>query len=544
MTGQRRARRGAAAAASVLGACLVLAACSGSHTSGSTSSAGSAGGSAGSPPATKAAVLNYQFVGPPLSLNPALNGTSDDSNFTALDYDSLIYQAPNGTFEPDLAASWHYVGTGNKEFELTLRSGVKFSDGSPLTAQAVKNSLDYYRKVIGPEQSLISALTSVTVSGPLTVDLHFSSPVPDAPLLLSAEYEAGAIIGPKGLADPSSLTTSSDGAGQYTYDGAASVTNSAYTYVANPNYWNPSAVHYKKIVIHIIGQPSSVLSALQTGQVAAASGATSTVAQAKSAGMDVVPTPFGTWTLVLDDRAGTVSKPLASLQVRQAINYAIDRSGIVKAVAGGYGVPTDEALGIPGTSAYSNSLANYYSYNVSKAKALMAAAGYANGFTLPVLSESILDANDSIVQAVASDLAQIGITVKLTTVSASLSQFFGDALSKQYPAVFWLTGGGNDAYTSGQSFIPTAGTPLNPMGSTDPQVTSLYNQANAAPVAQQAALYQQLQDRLVKLAWFAPVYQADDIYYMTSSVKNYSSSAVKPTMMLAAPIPTDGWYSS
>jgi peptide/nickel transport system substrate-binding protein len=285
------------------------------------------------------------------------------------------------------------------------------------------------------------------------------------------------------------------------------------------------------------------LSALQTGQLDAASGATSTVQQAKTAGMNVVPTAFGTWTLVLDDRAGAVSKPLASLDVREAINYAIDRTGIVKAVAGGYGVPTDEALATPGTSAYSNSLANYYSYNVAKAKSLMAAAGYPNGFTLPVLSESILDTNDSIVQAVASDLAQIGITVKLTTVSASLSQFFGDALSKQYPAIFWLTGGG-DAYTSGQTFIPTAGAALNPFGTTDSQVTQQYNAANAAPASQQAALYQQLQSTLVKLAWFAPVYQAEDIYYFSSSVKNYQTSAAKPSMMLTAPIPADGWYSS
>lgn len=540
MTGLRRAPGRAAAAVSVLGVCLVLAACSGSHSSGSASSSG---GAVSSPPTAAAADLNYQFVGPPLSLNPALNGISDDSNFTALDYDALIYQAPNGAFEPDLATSWHYVGSGNEAFQLTLRSGVKFSDGSPVTAQAVVNSMNYYRKVLGPEQSLLSALTSVTTAGPMTVDLHFSAPVPDVPELLSAGYEAGDIIGPKGLANPNSLTTSSDGAGEYLYDAAASVTNSTYTYTENPDYWNPSAVHYKKIVIHIIGQPSSVLSALQTGQLDAASGATSTVQQAKTAGMNVVPTAFGTWTLVLDDRAGAVSKPLASLDVREAINYAIDRTGIVKAVAGGYGVPTDEALATPGTSAYSNSLANYYSYNVAKAKSLMAAAGYPNGFTLPVLSESILDTNDSIVQAVASDLAQIGITVKLTTVSASLSQFFGDALSKQYPVIFWLTGGG-DAYTSGQTFIPTAGAALNPFGTTDSQVTQQYNAANAAPASQQAALYQQLQSTLVKLAWFAPVYQAEDIYYFSSSVKNYQTSAAKPSMMLTAPIPADGWYSS
>lgn len=538
MTGLRRPRRGAVAAVSALGAgvCLVLAACSGSHSGSAAVSA------SGSPPAQPAAVLNYQFVGPPLSLNPALNGISDSANFTALDYDALIYQAPDGTFEPDLATSWHYVGSGNQAFELTIRSGVTFSDGSPLTAQAVVNSLNYYRKVLGPEQSLLRSLTSVTTVGADSVMLKFSSPVPDVPELLSAGYEAGDIIGPKGLADPASLTTSSDGTGEYIFDGAASVTNSTYTYTENPHYWNPSAVHYKKIVIRIIGQPSSVLSALQTGQIAAGTGAPSTVAQAKSAGLSVVPTAFGTWTLVLADRAGTISKPLASQDVREAINYAIDRAGIVKAIAQGYGIPTDEALARPGTSAYSSSMAGYYSYNLAKAKSLMAAAGYAGGFTLPVLAEGILDVNDSIIQAVASDLAKIGITVKLTTVSASLSQFFGDALSKQYPAIFWLTGGG-DAYTSGQTFIP-AGTAENPFGSTDAQVTKLYGEANAAPQSQQASLYQQVNQRLVQLAWFAPVYQAQNIYYFSSSVTNYKTSAAKPTMAPTAPIAADGWYAA
>lgn len=245
---------------------------------------------------------------------------------------------------------------------------------------------------------------------------------------------------------------------------------------------------------------------------------------------------------MLADRAGTISKPLASLKVREAINYAIDRAGIVKAIALGYGTPTDEALAAPGTSAYSNSAADQYSYNLAKAKSLMAAAGYPNGFTLPVLAEDILDTNDSIVQAVASDLAKIGITVKLTTVSASLSQFFGDALSKQYPAIFWLTGG-NDPYISEQSFLP-AKTTENPFGSTDAQVTKLNSEASAAPQSQQASLYQQLSQRLVQLAWFAPVYESQNIYYFSSSVTNYKTSATKPTMAPTAPIAADGWYSA
>lgn len=535
------------ASAGILGLCLVAAACSGNHANGNSTSTSTSDNpssqSGGSPPAQPAAVLNYQFTGPPLSLNPVLNGQGDSSNFTALDYDSLIYQAPNGSFEPDLATSWHYVGSGNTAFELTLRSGVKFTDGSTLTAKAVKASLDYYRSVTGPEQSLTSALQSVSVTGPMSVELHFSQPVPDVPLLLSAEYEAGAIIGPKGLADPSSLSNASDGAGEYIYDSSQSVTNSVYTYTANPTYWNPAAIHYRKVVIRILGQPSAVLSALQSGQLNAATGSSTTVSEAKSSGLNVITTPFATWTLILADRGGVVSKPLADLRVRQAINYAIDRAGIVKAIAGGYGTPTDEPMSAVDSAAYDKADANYYAYNVQKAKALMAAAGYANGFTLPVLAEGILDTNDEIIQAVASNLAQIGITLKITSVSASLSQFLGDALSKQYPAVFWLTGGGNDAYTSGQQYLPTVGTPENPFGTTNSQVTQLYNQANAAPPSQQPALYQEVENMLVKLAWFAPVYQSDDFYYFQPTVKNTMFSVAKPTLMVAAPLPDDGWFS-
>lgn len=538
---RRRSRTTVATLAGLAGMCLVAAACGGHHSYNAGAGGSSPGQSAGPPPAKRAALLNYMFTGPPLSLNPAMNGISDSSNFTALDYDSLIYQAPDGSFKPDLATSWHYVGAGNKTFELTLRSGVKFTDGTALTAQAVKASLDYFHSVTGPEQSLTSTLQSVTVTGPMSVELHFSKAVPDVPLLLTAGYEAGAIIGPKGLADPKSLSNASDGAGEYIYDPTQSVTNSTYTYTANPNYWNPAAIHYQKVVIRILSQPSAVLSALQSGQLDAATGAESTVNEAKGSGLNVVTTPFASWTLVLADRGGAVSRPLADIRVRQAINYAIDRAGIVKAVAGGYGTPTDEPMSEVAGAAYDPAYANYYAYNVPKAKALMKAAGYPSGFTLPVLAEGILDQNDEIVQAVASSLAQIGITVKITSISASLSQFFGDALSKQYPAVFWLSGG-NDPYTSGQSILPTVGVAENPFGSTDPQVTKLYDEANAAPASQQAALYKKVEDRLVKLAWFAPVYQYDNYYYFRSTVRNTTFSQAKPTLMVTAPVPGDGWY--
>ena len=80
----------------------------------------------------------------PSSLDPGrLNNGGGGAQYAELAYDPLIYLAPNGNYEPDLAASWSYVGTGNTEFVIHLRPGVQFSDGSTLTASDVVSSIKY-----------------------------------------------------------------------------------------------------------------------------------------------------------------------------------------------------------------------------------------------------------------------------------------------------------------------------------------------------------------------------------------------------------------
>lgn len=524
-------RRWAAGVALTMIPGLLVSACAGSNGSGSGTSQ------------QTATVLHYNFTGPPLGLQPAKNGTSDSANFTILTYDSLIYQAPDGRFEPDLATSWQYVGSGNRTFRFTLRPGVKFQDGTTLDADAVKASIDYYRSVKGPEQSLTSALNSVQVLGPMTVQLNFSQPVPDVPLLFSQKYQAGAIIGSKGLADPASLDTRSDGTGPYQLDWAHSVTNDHYTYTENPTYWNPKAIHYKTIVIHILGAPQAVLSALQTGQIDFATGSPQTASAAKSAGLTVKAAPFANFGLVLLDRAGTISKPLGDVRVRQAINLAIDRRGITKALYGSYAQPTDEPLGNIDSDAYISSLNDYYGYNPGRARNLLAQAGYPNGFTLPVLAESILDQKDQLAQAIGSDLGKVGINIQIKDVSSSISQFFGEGLSRTYPALIWSSGGGPDGYMGGQTILPTTGTFLNAFGSSDSQIDSWYQQANSSSdPAVRAKLYQQINRRLLDLAWFAPVCQWTTLYYMRPNVKNVQFSNANPTALPTSPNPAEGWY--
>ena len=107
------------------------------------------------------------------SLNPARVGSGDPSDwFDEAAYDSLIYLRPNGQYASDLAASWGYVGQGEKEFHIVLRSGVRFSDGSDLTAQGVKDSLLYFAKNDGQTAQIVDNLSAIDITGPLSLTLH------------------------------------------------------------------------------------------------------------------------------------------------------------------------------------------------------------------------------------------------------------------------------------------------------------------------------------------------------------------------------------
>src|SRR5262249_35088482 len=145
-----------------------------------------------------------------------------------LTYGGLFHYAPSGKIQPDLAVKWRYFSTGrgpNKDFEFTLRKGVKFSDGSPLTAQSVVAWFEYFNKngtgynpFLGPTPKF-EAVNNLTVRMPLTV------PTPNLPTILSDDglNVWGFPPAPSALAEPASLATKTDGAGPYMIDPSQTV---------------------------------------------------------------------------------------------------------------------------------------------------------------------------------------------------------------------------------------------------------------------------------------------------------------------------------
>lgn len=465
--------------------------------------------------------LTIGAIASPNSMDPAKINPSV-MWFVSLAYDSLIYRTPDGTLVPRLAESWRYLGTNNTEFELKLRPGVKFSDGSPLTADVVKKFLEYFRKTGGPSSPYVTTFSSVDVADPLTVHLRLASPNPILPAIFTQDYLAGAVISGQALDSPADLATQTFGAGPYVLDPDETVTNDHYTYVPNPNYGDKSALHYRKVVIRVLPNPNTALSALKTGQVNVIRGDYSTADAASAAGMQVKSTPLNIVGLGLADRAGTLVPALGDVRVRQALNYAVDRERIIKGLYGDRGVPTEQ-IALAGRDGYNDT--NFYTYDPEKARQLLASAGYPNGFTMSVLSTSYQSFN-LVTQAVVDDLAKVGVKVELTN-EAELTNYVKSLTSGKF-AAYTMGYGTGAIYSMGPSlFLPSASV-FNPLKSTDPQLESLFAQAAAAPDNIRGDLDKQMVRRLVELAWFVPVGFAPVFYFTRNDVAGVEATAAEP----------------
>ncbi|NYK10510.1 ABC transporter substrate-binding protein [Leifsonia naganoensis] len=369
-----------------------------------------------------------------MSLDPAKNGNGGTlTMFEELAYQSLIERDVDGKYVPGLASSWGYVpGHEGTQFQLQLRTDAKFADGTSVTPDAVANSINYFVKTgTGPNAGSFAGI-SAAPSGDHSVLITCANPNPVLPELLTANNYGGDIISPAGLKSPNSMANATFGAGPYVYQASQSITGDHYTYTPNKYYYDQSRIHYKKIVIRVISNSDSALQALQSNQVAMMSGNSTQVAAAKRAGLTVSSKPSSWNGFFIFDTSGTLVPALGSTKVRQALNYAVDRDAIAKAVYGDAGSATDQP-NTPGADGYSKALVDTYKYDPAKAKSLLAEAGYADGFSFSLVYPTYQPDLAKVMQAVAEQLSKVGVTVNLKG-EPNLSAWATDVFSKQYPA--------------------------------------------------------------------------------------------------------------
>jgi len=457
----------------------------------------------------------------PLSLNPALAGIDIEGVYVQPAYEPLIELSPNGSLSPGLATAWKY-SEGNRHFELTIRQGVKFSNGTPLTAKSVAQSLKYWAGSTGPFSHYLSG-ASIKATGPDTVTIDLKSAFPDLPVFFSQYYTAGDIIAPEGVAHPGTLSTQTLGAGPYMLDPAETIADSTYVYVPNPNYYDKAAIHWQKIVIKVITDTSSALQALQAGQIQAMTGDSATAASvANNSNIQILASPVKWSGISLFDWNGKLQPALKDAQVRQALNYAINRKAVTTALYGQFGQPSDLIIG-PGDTGYSATNDSIYPYDPAKAKQLLAAAGYPNGFTLSVVVQQRPD-NNNLLGTVTEQLAKVGVKLQAKVVTSS-SQLFTNVTSGNYSA--WMETNNTMVpapYLNYQYFnlIQAFGPPSGPAGQ---QLLTMFNKASAASGAAATTQWTALYQYVAQQGYYLPVSHVDIIFLLSKSVQAQAPGA-------------------
>jgi peptide/nickel transport system substrate-binding protein len=197
-------------------------------------------------------------------------------------------------------------------------------------------------------------------------------------------------------------------------------------------------------------------------------------------------------------------------RVRQALNYALDRKSIVRGLLGKYGAPTSEII----TSDANPGLENYYPYNPKKAKSLLAAAGYAGGFTLKIIDIANTAANfDPMVQAAAKYLNQVGVQTDIT--SATIPTWL--AQHKNFGAFYIGTSANTTPTRYGIYLAPNASFNVN---GNDPKVPSLYWSAYKAKDPYQT--WKQMWAYITRQGYYLPIALTPVLYYSTKKISGIS----------------------
>ncbi|WP_104482593.1 ABC transporter substrate-binding protein [Actinokineospora auranticolor] len=445
--------------------------------------------------ATADDTLVVALPAPPESLNPAHNGSGAQGIVHWLSYEPLIRAKSDGSFAPALATEWGYVGTGNTEFAMTIRDGVDYADGTRVEVAHVVDTIKYYLGSPGPMKPFLTGITDVTASG-RQVTVKLSTPNPILPYVFSQLVNWGDVISPAGLSMPDRLTTQTFGAGPYTLDTATTVAGDHYTFVKNAHYWNPSAQRFAKVVVRVIPDPNTATQALASGQVDVNLNATATLAdQARGMGARVLEGNPGVLALYLVDRAGETTPAMGDVRVRQALNHAVDRAAIAKALGAGFS-PVGQ-IAADGTDGYDPALESRYPYDPDKARSLL--GGEVRFDLVDLLTFGMNTAS----QAVSAQLAKVGVTATIHTDGNDLNRFVADLTSREFAAVTFRLN--TPLFASALFNITGTTSPLNPFQSRDPEVEAAFHALASAPAEGQEAAAKAFNRVVVEKAWFLPV---------------------------------------
>ncbi|MET8979471.1 ABC transporter substrate-binding protein [Streptomyces sp. NPDC004539] len=475
--------------------------------------------SAAGPAASKDHELVLAINAAPPTFDPSALDEGASQNVWSGLYDTLLTVDENGALAPNAASAFTY-SEDKRTLTLTIQSGMTFSNGDAVDAEAVAATLNRTKRTPGPNQGKLSSVTSIEATGKDTVVLRLSEP--DATLLPDFTLALGVIGDPKTFKSKD-IALTPVGSGPYTLDTTETVTGSTYVLNRRDDYWNPKAFPFKKVRIRVMDDPTAIYSALRAGELNVGDIGVDQVDAVKAAGFRTTFNPLvAVGELLFLDRAGTVQPELRDVRVRRAINMAFDRQQYVTKLLKGTGEANDQIVG-KGTPAYLDDLAGEYPYDPAAAKQLLAKAGYPDGFTVKMPSTVLSTAYEP---SITQSLADIGITVKWKTVPAQ--EIVSSLYTKQYPMAFWMLGAGFVQRDLEGLFAP--GGYMNVFNPSEPGLDALFKKAARASLKDTPAAYQDINRFLTENAYSAPIFSFGT-YKATKDGVKFTATGNRTTLL-------------
>jgi len=458
----------------------------------------SAGGAAAAAPSNvdPTGVLKYGFdLNNEFSNDFAPATEQNDCSYTVT---ANIYQSMttpgNTAIGGGVAQSWTISNNGST-VTFHIRPGLNFSNGQPVTSADVAASLNHTKT--SPLRSSLFAISNIQTPDPSTVVVNLSKPTA-GDFLWALTYVDGQIYPANAISTQSSQPV---GAGPYLLKSYRQ--GSSIVIMKNPKYWNSKAYPLGGVDFTQVTQGPEAATALTSGAVDMIQVEPENYPQLKgdsNVGISVTKS-YDYMAIELRQNTG----PFANEQVRAALEYAVNRAAVNKVVFDGLGEAAYQS--VPSWSpGYSKSLGTSDSYNPTKAKAMLKAAGYPKGvsFTLIIPSGDATYARAAAL--LQQELAAAGFTANLQQIPGA--DFLTDVyIKKQGDAVLSEElSNGPDLTNSFEALFEPSGFPANALGSVNQQLTPLIIQANASlSPSLQGPLMQQIDQTVIKQGLIVPV---------------------------------------
>lgn len=451
----------------------------------------------------------------PRGVDPHRGKSVSETPYVNMVYDTLTYVDGRRRIQPMLATSWEFSQDGT-ELVIELRDDVTFNDGTPLTADAVKASLDRGKALAGSTVAeLLAPIQSVEVIDDHKVSVKVAPGAADLPAVFATP--AGAVINPKVIASGAELHLNPPreaGSGAYVLESLRP--NERATFVrADDDYWDPDAGKATRVEVTTVPDDEAKLAGFQRSAydllfIRRGIDRAKRLADQGEGKLyeQTAVTQFGLF--FRNDR----SEHFKNKALRQAINMLIDRQGLADQLMDGYCEPATQ-FWPKGDQLHVDELDGRYPYDPGAARRKLDEAN-AGGFSFDMIHDAGLWPPEDMTQIVQAELKDLGITAKVQSFEAAVG-------GPDYAA------GKYDSYLDGLSGSPSStlhiqtsllGPPSNYIGQPPAELLDLLAKAKDQRLseADRIAALRTLSTRITEDAWYAPICNAVSLHLAKDNV--------------------------